>query len=666
MDHTNRLASESSPYLLQHAHNPVDWYPWGEEAFRAARDRDLPVFLSIGYSTCHWCHVMERECFEDPEVAVRMNETFVSIKVDREERPDLDEHFMTICQLLTGSGGWPMTIILTPDGKPFFAGTYIPKNNAYGRMGMMELAPRIGKLWKDQRADVEASADSIGGEIQRALAPETRDAGPGEGGAAGPGGIRAEAVATAAAALAARFDEAHGGFGSAPKFPMAGLFPVLLRHWKRSGDARALAMVEQSLLAMRNGGVYDQVGFGFHRYSTDEQWLVPHFEKMLYDQALLTLAYVEAWQATGNEVFARTAKEILTYVSRDMTSPEGGFCSAEDADSEGEEGRFYVWTAAEVEEALGHGDAAAAGKRYRLDEGRTGILHRDPSDRDPPGPLEERLLQARSARARPFRDDKILADWNGLMIAAFARAGAALDDPALVRAAERAADFVLGRMTGTDGRLQHRYRGGQAGIHAFADDYAFLSWGLIELAEAASDEKRLAQAAGLVDQLLSRFQDEAGGGFYRTASDAPRDTARAKPITDGSIPCANSIALLVLARLAEMTGEERYRRAAERVVLAYPSGAAEQPFGFSYYLVALDFLAGPAFQLAISGDPMASDAALLRKEALRRFLPNKVLLVGRDGYPRVEGRAAAYVCQGFACNRPTTDVSVMLSQLGAG
>jgi len=375
---------------------------------------------------------------------------------------------------------------------------------------------------------------------------------------------------------------------------------------------------------------------------------------------------VETWQATGNEVFARTAREILTYVSRDMTSPEGGFYSAEDADSEGEEGRFYVWTAEEVEEALGPVDAAAVRARYRLDDGRTGILHREPSDTDPPGPVEARLLEARSARVRPFRDDKILADWNGLMIAAFARAGAALDDPDLVRAAGRAADFVLRAMTDPDGMLLHRYRAGQAGIRAFADDYAFLAWGLIELAEAASDAKRLQQAAGLTDQLLSRFEDGAGGGFFRTAADAPRETTRAKPVTDGSIPCANSIALLVLARLAQMTGEERYRQAAERVVLAYPSMAAQQPFGFSYYLIGLDFMAGPSFQLAVSGDPLASDAALFRREALRRFLPNKVMLVGRDGYPLVDGRAAAYVCQGFACNRPTADIAVMLSQLGAG
>jgi uncharacterized protein YyaL (SSP411 family) len=372
----NHLKGEQSPYLLQHAGNPVDWYPWGEEAFARARREDKPIFLSIGYSTCHWCHVMEKESFEDTEVADLMNAVFVSVKVDREERPDLDEHYMAVSQMLTGGGGWPLTIMMTPDGRPFFAATYIPRESVYGRLGMLELAPRIDEMWKSRRAEVLSSAQSIAAEMGRiADAP------------AGGGSFDADSLARASDALAGQFDEVNGGFGGVPKFPMATVHPFLLRSWKRSGDAATLARVEKSLAAMRNGGVYDQLGFGFHRYSTDGKWLVPHFEKMLYDQALLALAYTEAWQATGKDFYRRTAREIFTYVLRDMRSPEGAFYSAEDADSEGEEGKFYLWRADEVRKLIGDRGFEAFSRTYEIREGAN-ILHRLPADTAVPGKEE--------------------------------------------------------------------------------------------------------------------------------------------------------------------------------------------------------------------------------------------------------------------------------------
>ncbi len=563
----NRLKDEKSPYLLQHAANPVDWYPWGEEAFAKARREDKPVFLSIGYSTCHWCHVMEEESFEDPEVARLMNEVFVSIKVDREERPDLDDHYMAVSQALTGGGGWPLTIVMTPDGKPFFAATYIPRENAYGRTGMLELVPRIGELWKSRREDVLSSADSIAAEIARlAEAP------------AGGGVFDEASLVRAAGAIAAGFDAEHGGFGEAPKFPMPTVYPFLLRAWRRSGDAALLGMVEKSLAAMRNGGIYDQLGFGFHRYATDAAWLVPHFEKMLYDQALLALAYTEAWQATANDFYRRTALEVFAYAMRDLRSPEGAFFAAEDADSEGEEGKFYLWSAREIGSVLGAEDAERFMQAYGVSErgnfdepgvdaAGANILNRKPDDTTAPGAAEEKLRGVREGRVRPFRDDKVLADWNGLMIAALARAGAAFDEPSLTEAALRAADFVLGRMRGRDGRLFHRWRDGEAGIPAFADDHAFLAWGLLELYAAGFDTRHLEAAIGITDDFIARFWDDAAGGFFQAAVDAVDGRAlRRKAITDGVMPSANSAGLLVLARLAQITGRQDYRQKAEQLV----------------------------------------------------------------------------------------------------
>lgn len=667
--HTNRLANEKSPYLLQHAHNPVDWHPWGQEAFDKARAEDKPIFLSIGYSTCHWCHVMEHESFEDERVAALMNSTFVSVKVDREERPDIDEHFMSICQLLTGTGGWPLTMVLTPDGKPFFAATYIPKDNALGRTGMLELIPEIAELWATRRPEMITSAEAIARELSnRTNEKPVREGAP-----------DMEAVGRAARQLSRMFDSVNGGFGDAPKFPMPVLYPLLLRAWERGKDPDVLRMVEKSLTAMRNGGIFDQAGFGFHRYSTDARWRVPHFEKMLYDQALLLLAYTETWQAVGKDFYRRTAEEIAAYVLRDLTSPEGAFYSAEDADSEGEEGKFYVWTEREAVSTLGEGERARLVKTYGPFGPGQNILHRDPADVSPPGQLEEILFAAREGRIRPFKDDKVLADWNGLMIAALARAGGAFDEPRLVQAAGKAADFVLRRMR-PGGRLHHRFRDGETGITAFADDHAFLAWGLLELYEAGFEEHYLSQALEVVQALVEDYWDAQDGGFFRTAADAPRlPGGRVKPLSDGVIPCANSVALLVLLKLGRITGSAEYQRLAEAIIRLGAARGEEDAYSHAFFLCAMDFAAGPALEVVIAGSAGGSDARAMARDVRRMFIPRKVLILRPtdDAQPQIvriapftktlamrDGKAAAYVCRDHACSLPTTDPAQLLSLLG--
>jgi uncharacterized protein len=657
----NRLASQKSPYLLQHAGNPVDWYPWGEEAFAAAGRDDKPIFLSIGYSTCHWCHVMEKESFADPEIAALMNAAFISIKVDREERPDLDEHFMTVSRLLTGSGGWPLTVLLTPRGEAFYSATYIPRGNAYGRLGMLELVPKIQEIWANRRDEVTRSAEAIAAEIGRIAAITASGFAPG-----------IDVAPAAARALSASYDSRYGGFGGAPKFPMPVVFSLLLRAWKRDGDPETLGMVERTLAAMRAGGIYDQVGFGFHRYSTDERWLVPHFEKMLYDQALHVLAYTEAWQATGRDTWRQTAREICAYVTRDLSVPEGGFATAEDADSEGSEGLFYLWTEEEIRAVLGERSSPFL-QRVQLSEG---ILHQAADLLAAPAEEEEMLLAARAGRARPLRDDKILADWNGLMIAALARAGGVFGDPPLVRSAETAASFILHRMRAPDGWLFHRYRDGESAIDGFADDYAFLAWGCLELYEAAFDARWLRECLQLTDALLARFWDEEGGALFSSADGTT--VGRRKSFTDGVIPSANSVAALLLLKLHRLTGRPDLQRKAERLIGAYPEAAATEAISFSYLLAAADFAAGPASEVVVAGDPSAADTRGML-EALRGvYAPNAVVILrpsGPDGDALVrlsafteglrpiDGRATAYVCRDFACSLPTHDPAVMLRLL---
>ncbi|MDX9822206.1 MAG: thioredoxin domain-containing protein [Syntrophales bacterium] len=685
----NRLAAEKSPYLLQHSGNPVDWHPWGEEAFAKARREDKPVFLSIGYSSCHWCHVMAHESFEDEEVAALLNETFVNVKVDREERPDIDHIYMTACQMLTGAGGWPLTAILTPDRTPFFAGTYYPKTSHAGRIGMMDLIPRVREMWKTRRADLIAAA----GQISQAL----RDAAQ----AGGEGEVSTALLDEAKADMEASFAPENGGFGTRPKFPVPHQLLFLLRYARRKGDYRALTMAERTLKAMRMGGIYDHVGFGFHRYSTDERWLVPHFEKMLYDQALLAMAYLEAFQASREPLYAQTAREIFAYVLRDMTSPEGAFYASEDADSEGEEGKFYLWRKEEVLKLLGKNEGEFVSRLFGIrPEGNfaeeatgerlgTNILHLAEPFEDaaealqvPPEKAAGRwerarkiLFDAREKRVPPLKDDKVLADWNGLMIAALARGAQVLGDQSYLEAAERAADFVWSKMRTPDGRLLHRWRDGEADFAGNLDDYAFLIWGLLELYGAGFDALRLKTALALQKNLSELFGDKEGGFFFAPA-DAADLLVRKKELYDGAIPSGNAVAVLNLLRLARMTGEAPLEEAALKAarVLVGPAGRSSSSHAF--FLVAVDFLLGPPFEVVIAGDPAAPDTREMIAEFGRLYLPHAVILLRPpDGKALAEiapftaertplrGRATAYICSGFACRKPAVGIGGLRDRL---
>ena len=686
----NHLIHEKSPYLLQHAYNPVDWYPWGDEAFEKANREDKPIFLSIGYSTCHWCHVMEKESFEDPEAAGLMNDAFVSIKVDREERPDLDHIYMTVCQIMTGSGGWPLTIVMTPEKEPFFAATYIPKENRFGRVGMMELIPRIKATWDSRRGDVLRSAASVTNAL-RHLESETA------------GQALGQAVLDKAYdELSKRFDTTYSGFGHAPKFPTPHNFLFLLRYWKRTAKPEALNMVEKTLQELRLGGVYDQLGFGFHRYSTDREWLVPHFEKMLYDQAMLSLAYMEAYQVTGKDLYADTAREIFEYVLRDMRSPEGGFYSAEDADSEAVEGKFYVWTEEELRQVLDNEEADIFLRGFNVQKG--GNFREEASGRNTGAnilylgkavpeiaaslrislpELEKRMesarakvFEAREKRIHPHKDDKILTDWNGLMIAAFARGAQVFRDTAYADAASAAAEFVLKRLRKPDGRLLHRYRHGEAGITAHLDDYAFMVWGLTQLYEATFQVPYLKAALELNEDMLEHFWDDLGGGLFFTPDDGETLIIRKKEIYDGALPSGNAVAMLNLLRLARFTGRSDLDEKAAKIGAAFSKPIEELPSGYTQFLVAVDFAIGPSYEVVLVGPSRASDTANMLQALRSRFIPNKVLLFrpAEEASPEitrlapftahhtpVDGKATAYVCMENACKMPTTEITQMLA-----
>ena len=691
---SNRLARAKSPYLLQHKDNPVDWYPWGDEAFSRAREEDKPVFLSIGYSTCHWCHVMAHESFEDEEVARLLNEHFVAIKVDREERPDIDGIYMRVCQMMSGQGGWPLTIFMTPDKKPFHATTYMPKHGRFGRMGLMEMLPKINAAWQEQRDKVMESADSVTTSLQEAGPPE-------ESGSE----LTERTLQEAYQQLRKRYDRARGGFGSGPKFPTPHHLLFLLRYWKRTGQDEAQHMVTHTLDQMRLGGMYDHIGFGFHRYATDEAWLLPHFEKMLYDQALLTVAYLEGYQATGKKAYAETAREIITYVLRDMTSPEGGFYSAEDADSEGEEGKFYVWSTDEVREVLDEDTAEFFLQAYNFEEEGNFV---EESSREKTGdniphlsrPISElaaeqgmeagqlerilakarrKLFTHREKRVRPGRDDKVLTDWNGLMIAALARAGRVLGEESYLQAARQAAGFLQGNLRREeDGRLLHRYREGDAGILAHLDDYAALAWGLMELYEATFDAAYLEEALRLHEELAEHFWDEEKGGFFFTPDDGEALITRQKEFFDGAQPSGNALALLALLRLSRLTGRAELEERAAALARAAAPQAGKMPGGHTALLLGVDFGLGPAREVVIVGTPGAEDTKALLEALNAQYLPGAVALFrpGGEEEPLIarlapfvreqkplDGRAAAYVCQDFQCNRPTSEASEMVAQL---
>ena len=603
----NRLSREKSPYLLQHAHNPVNWYPWEAEAFEVARTANKPIFLSIGYATCHWCHVMEKETFEDAEAARFLNDTFVCIKVDREERPDIDAVYMAACQMITGSGGWPLTIFMTPDKKPFFAATYLPKKSRFGRAGVVELSQQVKTMWQNQNDKILTSADQIAGHLGKAF--EFEPAGEPD----------AALLEQAYDRIKQGFDERFGGFESAPKFPTPHRLLFLLRYYHRSREQAALEMVEKTLTAMRLGGIWDHLGFGFHRYSTDREWLVPHFEKMLYDQALTALPYLETYQITRNPFYARAVEEIFAYVLRDMRSDEGGFYSAEDADSEGEEGRFYVWTEAEFRRVVGAETAATwtqvlnlkpDGNFYdestqrknganilhlkRLPESVAGDIGRDEKElaREWES-VRQKLFQHRKQRIHPLKDDKILTDWNGLMIAALSRGARVLQKPEYRDAAAGAADFILKNMRDAEGRLHHRYRDGDVAITGHAEDYAYFIFGLLELYQASFDPHYLKEAVGLQQHMLDDFWDDRKGGFYSTTRHSRELPVRPKELYDGALPSGNSVALLNFLYLSRLTGNPQWKEMAQATTRAFSGSVHLHPAAFTFFLVGLDFALHP-------------------------------------------------------------------------
>ncbi|WP_419190885.1 thioredoxin domain-containing protein [Saltatorellus ferox] len=678
----NRLVFSKSPYLLQHARNPVDWHEWGPEAFELAAERDVPVFLSIGYSTCHWCHVMEHESFEDAEVAKLMNEAFVCIKVDREERPDIDQLYMTVTQALTGSGGWPMTIVMTPGKKPFFAGTYFPKDQLGQRAGMKQLVPGLSQAWRERRDDVLASANGITEQLAQM--------------SGGPAGdmLGEEVLARAEEELRVTFDAKRGGFGSSRKFPVPHELRFLLGRHANDAEGQSLVMVEKTLRAWRMGGIFDHVGLGIHRYSTDPEWLAPHFEKMLYDQALCALAYVDAWRVTKDAAFERAAREILTYVARDMTSPGGGFYSAEDADSEGEEGLFYLWTLPEVRALLAEDDAAWVIERFRMTEpgnfrdeatGKTtgrNIPHLESlltdAERERWEPLRQKLFASREARAHPLKDDKVLTDWNGLMIAAFAEAGAAFGDAALVGHAERAAAFLRANLLTKEGRLLKRWRGGEAGLQGMLEDHAFALMGFLALFEATHDPADLALAREIADTALEHFWDDEHGGFFLGPDDGEALIVRSKDFYDGARPSGNSVMATELLRLARMTGEMSYEKRAILTIRAGSLVVEQRPSSFTQMLAAVDFVTSRSREIVVVGSPESLETQGMLRLLAQRYAPNDVVILKVPGArgealakvaPYTEsqiapaGGVAAYVCEGFACKAPVVTAEALAELL---
>jgi uncharacterized protein len=682
---TNRLAQETSPYLLQHKNNPVDWYPWGEEALEKARAEDKPILLSVGYSACHWCHVMERESFEDEATADIMNKHFVNIKVDREERPDVDSIYMSAVQAMTRHGGWPMTVFMTPDGAPFYGGTYFPPVPSRGMPSFKQVLLSLADAYANRREEVLASAENVREFLKESSTASIPRSEVSEG-----------LLAHAANALAGQIDNRFGGFHGAPKFPQTMNLEVLLRHHKRTGDRAALSGVELTLRQMANGGIYDQLGGGFARYSVDEYWLVPHFEKMLYDNALLARLYLEAYEATGDGFYRRIAEETLDYVMRDMRSPEGGFYSAEDADSEGVEGKFYVWTPEEIEATLEPEDAKLAERYWDVTErgnfeGKN-ILN---VPRPPEAVatefglsteelwqrillIRERLFTEREKRVRPGRDEKVLAAWNGLMLRAFALAAGATGREEYLRVAEENAVFLLEKLV-VDGRLRRSYKDGQARLNGYLEDYACVADGLVELYEATFETRWLREAASLADAILELFWEEAEGAFYDTAADHEELVTRPRDVYDNATPSGNSVAVDVLLKLSVLLEREDYRERAGAVLDNLSGGMVQVPGAFGRLLSALDFYLSTPYEVAIIGEREAPDTKMLLETVYSSYLPNKVVAGSSENdeeatqlvpllanRPMRGGRPTAYVCVNYACQSPTTDPAELARQLGVG
>ncbi len=691
----NHLIDETSPYLLQHAYNPVDWYPWGDEALRRARELDRPIFLSVGYSACHWCHVMERESFENTAIAALLNDNFISIKVDREERPDLDSIYMTAVQMMTGSGGWPMSVFLTPDLRPFYGGTYFPPVSTYGRPGFPDVLTQLAQHYRDNRGKVDAAASSLTDQLRQLEKHDASSCLPDD-----------SSIEAAVRHAERSFDPEYGGFGAAPKFPRSIDLSLLLRWYDLKKVETTLGECEKTLECMARGGMYDQVGGGFHRYSVDNMWLVPHFEKMLYDNALLVRAYLEAFQVTGKELYRRVAIEVLDYVLREMTSDEGGFYSATDADSEGVEGKFFVWTPEQVREAFSGddrlGDAAAAVfcAYYNITargnfEHSTSIpnvtrsLEDFAADSGSPALEVKRIIargrdtlyRVRAKRIPPLRDEKIITSWNGLMIAAFARGFQVLEDGRYGEAAAKAVAFIYDQLW-VDGRLFRTHKDGRTRYKGYLEDYAYLAEALIDLYEATFELDYLKKARQLADSMIELFSDREVGGFFYTAEDHEELICRKKEYLDQATPAANGVAALTLLRLHGLTGKPAYREAAEEVLRSAGASVERAPMASSYLLLAVDFLLRPPVEIAIVGGGGASGAAStveLLRVVHRQFLPRKIL-AGSDaviapelaeaipllaGKESLEGRSTAFVCRNYACRAPTNDPVQLRRQLAS-
>jgi uncharacterized protein len=670
--HNNRLIHETSPYLLQHAHNPVDWYPWGDEAFAKATAENKPVLLSIGYSACHWCHVMERESFENEEIAALMNDLFVNIKVDREERPDLDEIYMNAVQMLTGRGGWPMTLFLTPERKPFYGGTYFPPENRGGMPGFPRILTGVAQAFREKPQDVAKSVEQILDALQKmSRAPDgTQDFSP-------------DVISRSVDTIARSYDSDNGGLGQAPKFPNTGVYELFLRDYHLNKRQHSLEMATYTLTKMAQGGIYDHLGGGFHRYSVDAKWLVPHFEKMLYDNAQLIRCYAQAFQVTGDSLFKQVMADSVGYILREMLHPEGGFYSTQDADSEGEEGKFFVWTPQEINVLVGEEDGEIFNRIFDVtDEGNfeeKNILHpiltveqsskffrKDLSEIESLiARVKQKLFTEREKRIKPFRDEKIITAWNGLMLSGLAEAIKVSPQPIYLDAANRAVDFFFTKMF-RDGFLLHTYKDGQAKLLGYLDDYAFFASGLLDFYEASFDRQLLDRAVQLADIMMAEFWDESDGGFFYTGKSHEPLISRAKPLFDASIPSGNAMATRLLLRLHAITGKDEYHQRAEKVLRTYYEAMESQPFGFAHLLCALDFYLQKPKEIVVVGARDGPDTRALVSEIHSRYLPNSTLQLVSPKEPlekissllagktQVQAKATAYVCQNFTCSAPVT------------
>ena len=664
---TNHLINESSPYLLQHAHNPVDWYPWGEEAFAKARKENKPVLLSIGYSACHWCHVMAHESFEDEDIAKLMNDLFVNIKVDREERPDLDQIYMNAVQMMTHHGGWPMTVFLTPDGVPFYGGTYFPPQDRYNMPGFPRVLISVAEAYRDRPEEIAETGTSLVNELRR-LSEQVRSGNP----------VEKELLDAAYAAMVKSYDAVNGGFGGGPKFPPAMALEFLLRMHLRTGDQDALDMVEHTCEKMARGGIYDQLGGGFHRYSVDAKWLVPHFEKMLYDNALLSRLYLHYFQLTQAPLARETAEGILDYVLREMTDPAGGFYSTQDADSEGHEGKFFVWDLDEIKSVLGEADSSSFVSYYNVTPGGNfegkNILNITTGTEKPSEESRRKLFEHREKRIKPDRDEKIITAWNGLMLASFAEAGVILGNTNYTDTARRNADFVLANLK-RDGFLLRTYKDGVAKFNAYLEDYAFFIEGLVTLYETCGEFRWLKEAIALTDRMIEEFWDREGGGFFFTGESHESLIVRSKDYFDNATPSGNSVAAAVLLRLAILTNNERYREIAQAVLGLIADSTRRYPSGFGYALSAMDFLVSGPKEIALVGKDL-NDFKSLLEVVWGKYLPNKVVAPGfvndveaiealplLQNRSLIDGRAAAYVCQNYTCQQPVTEPQDLAKQL---